>query len=247
MAPAAGHRRGEEVQPARPRRRRASPPASSGASSPRTAPSPSTWRSTRDESEPGTFKDRYILENDPHMMLEGIAIAVLRARRAHLLHLHPRRVQVPGGAHPGGHRRGVQGRHLRQEDAGQGLRAGLLPGARRGRVHLRRGDGAARVLEGKKGWPRLKPPFPAVVGLFGCPTVVNNVETLATRARHLREGRGLVRRSWAPDKSGGTRLVCLSGTVNRPGRLRDARSRPPSRELIFDAEVRPGACPRAAR
>src|SRR5262249_24474456 len=71
-------------------------------------------------------------------------------------------------------------------------------------------------LEGKKGWPRLKPPFPAVVGLFGCPTVVNNVETLANVPAIFQKGADWFAKL-GPEKSGGTRMVCLSGSVNRPG------------------------------
>src|SRR6476661_1218807 len=71
-------------------------------------------------------------------------------------------------------------------------------------------------LEGKKGWPRLKPPFPAVVGLFGSPTVVNNVETLASVPSIFEKGAECYAKL-GTDKSGGTHLVCLSGSVNRPG------------------------------
>lgn len=87
-------------------------------------------------------------------------------------------------------------------------------------------------LEGKKGWPRLKPPFPAVVGLFGCPTVVNNVETLSSVPHVFTRGA-----AWyaglGTDKSGGTRLICLSGTVNRPG-VYEVPLEATFNQLIFD-------------
>ena len=90
-------------------------------------------------------------------------------------------------------------------------------------------------LEGKKGWPRLKPPFPAVVGLFGAPTIINNVETLASLPHIIERGA-----AWyaglGTEKSGGTRLICLSGTVNRPG-VYEISLQTTVRELIFDPSL----------
>ena len=208
---------------------------------PKDSPKPKYLAVNADESEPGTFKDRYILEHDPHMMLEGIAIAALRARRAH----RPTSTSAASSSTrrsvlQKAHRRGVRGRHLRQEGAGQGLRARRATwSAARARTSAARRPALLESLEGKKGWPRLKPPFPAVVGLFGCPTVVNNVETLAARAAHLREGRGVVREA-------GHRQVRRHppGLPLRlgepPGRLRGARSSTTIRELIFDDECGQG-------
>src|SRR5688572_12173870 len=93
-------------------------------------------------------------------------------------------------------------------------------------------------LEGKKGWPRLKPPFPAVVGLFGAPTVVNNVESLASVPAIIDKGA-----AWyaglGTEKSGGTRLICLSGAVNRPG-VYEISLKTTLRELIFHDELGQG-------
>ncbi|MBL8937619.1 MAG: SLBB domain-containing protein, partial [Archangium sp.] len=93
-------------------------------------------------------------------------------------------------------------------------------------------------LEGKKGWPRLKPPFPAVVGLFGCPTVVNNVETIAALPRIFEKGADWFAKLGAA-KSGGTRLVTLSGSVIRPGTY-EVSMDTSMRELIYDKEYGQG-------
>jgi len=169
-----------------------------------------------DESEPGTFKDRYILENDPHMLLEGIAIACY-ALGAHQAYIYSRGEFKKPSA-------------ILDRAIADAYAAGLFGPRAMGRdyaidVYQMRGAGAyicgeetalLESLEGKKGWPRLKPPFPAVVGLFGAPTVVNNVETIASLPAIFDKGA-----AWyaglGTDKSGGTRLVCLSGSVNRPG------------------------------
>jgi NADH-quinone oxidoreductase subunit F len=108
-------------------------------------------------------------------------------------------------------------------------------------VYLHRGAGAyicgeetglLESLEGKKGWPRLKPPFPAVSGLYGCPTVVNNVETLAAVAPIIEKG-GDWYASLGTPKNGGTRLFCVSGHVNRPGTY-ELPMGTPLRTIIYD-------------
>src|SRR5262249_47371265 len=169
-----------------------------------------------DESEPGTFKDRYILEYDPHMMLEGIAIASF-GLGVHTAYVYVRgefRFQADRLQHAidEAYRAGILGKKMLGRDFA--LDAYVVRGA--GAYICGEETGMLESLEGKKGWPRLKPPFPAVVGLFGCPTVVNNVETLAAVPAIFERGA-----EWfatlRPDKSGGTRMICLSGSVNRPG------------------------------
>ncbi|HSN90309.1 MAG TPA: NADH-quinone oxidoreductase subunit NuoF [Anaeromyxobacteraceae bacterium] len=170
-----------------------------------------------DESEPGTFKDRYIIEHDPHLLLEGIAITCL-ALDIHLAYVY------------------IRGEFARQarilEKAIQEARdAGILGQKLLGKkdfdldVHVHRGAGAyicgeesalLESLEGKKGYPRLKPPFPAVVGLWGKPTIINNVETIANVPWIVEQG-GAAFAALGVGKSGGTRLFCVSGHVNRPG------------------------------
>jgi NADH-quinone oxidoreductase subunit F len=194
-----------------------------------------------DESEPGTFKDRYILENDPHMLLEGIAIAAL-ALNCHQVYIYTRgefkrQAEIVNRAIAEAYQAGIFGDKILGKD-------------HRLNVYQVRGAGAyicgeetalLESLEGKKGWPRLKPPFPAVVGLFGAPTLVNNVETLASLPSILEKGGEWYARL-GTEKSGGTRLICLSGSVNRPG-VYEVSMKTTFRELIFDPELGQGMPP----
>jgi len=170
-----------------------------------------------DESEPGTFKDRYIIEHDPHMMLEGIAITCF-ALDIHLAYIYIR----------GEFRRQAE---ILEKAIAEASAAGIL-GAKLGgkagfelQVHVHRGAGAyicgeesalMESLEGKKGYPRIKPPFPAVVGLWGKPTIINNVETIANIPWIVQNG-GAAFAALGTGKSGGTRLFGVSGHVKRPG------------------------------
>ncbi len=188
-----------------------------------------------DESEPGTFKDRYILERDPHLLLEGIAIA------AYALDCHQAYIYARGEfKHPSS---------VLDQAIAEAYQAGIFGKKVLGKdyaldVYQVRGAGAyicgeetalLESLEGKKGWPRLKPPFPAVIGLFGCPTVVNNVETLANVPAIIDKGSSWFA-SLGTEKSGGTRLICLSGSVNRPG-VYEVSMKTTVRELIEDPEL----------
>jgi NADH-quinone oxidoreductase subunit F len=208
---------------------------------PKNSPLPTYLAVNADESEPGTFKDRYILENDPHMLLEGIAIAAL-ALDCHQAYIYTRgefkrQAEIVNGAIAEAYQAGIFGDRMLGKDY-------------RLHVYQIRGAGAyicgeetalLESLEGKKGWPRLKPPFPAVVGLFGAPTVVNNVETLASLPAILEKGGDWYARL-GTDKSGGTRLICLSGSVNRPG-VYEVSMKTTFRELIFDPELGQGMPP----
>ncbi len=185
-----------------------------------------------DESEPGTFKDRYILENDPHMMIEGIAITC-HAIGAKVAYIYIRgefktQAEILKKALAEAYDAGYLGKNI------CGSKVSVD-------VHVTRGAGAyicgeetalIESLEGKKGWPRLKPPFPAIVGLFGCPTIVNNVETLASVPHVISKGA-----EWyaglGTEKSGGTRLICVSGHVNKPG-VYEVLLKTTYRELIYD-------------
>jgi NADH-quinone oxidoreductase subunit F len=185
-----------------------------------------------DESEPGTFKDRYIIEWDPHRLLEGIIIC------AYAVGIHTAYIYIRGeyvrpaetlqGALDEAYREGILGQHVLGTDFQLD-------------VYLHRGAGAyicgeetglLESLEGKKGWPRLKPPFPAVVGLFGCPTVINNVETLSHLPKIILNGG-----SWFADigceNNGGTRLFALSGSVKKPG-VYELPLGTPMPELIYE-------------
>ena len=169
-----------------------------------------------DEGEPGTFKDRYILERDPHALLEGILIA------AYAIGSHKAYVYIRGEyfrpakrlarAIEEAYRHGWLGRNI------QGTGFDLDVVIHRGAGAYICGEETALLtsLEGGKGFPRIKPPFPAVSGLFGCPTIVNNVETLACVPYILRHGAERFA-AIGTDSQGGTRLFCVSGHVVRPG------------------------------
>ncbi len=199
---------------------------------PKDNPKPRYLCVNADESEPGTYKDRALIENDPHSLVEGIAITCY-AIGAHTAYVYYR------GEFE------LQGRILNQaiEEA---YAAGYLGPKVCGRdfaldVHTHRGAGAyicgeetalIESLEGKKGWPRLKPPFPAVVGVFGCPTIVNNVETIATVPLIIEKG-GEWYAKLGTEKSGGTKLICVSGAVNKPG-VYEITMDTTFRQIIFD-------------
>lgn len=169
-----------------------------------------------DEGEPGTWKDRWIMELDPHRLLEGCLIA------AHALNLRATYIYVRGEmllaierleeAIREAYAKGYAGENV----MGSGLTHDIY--VHRGAGAYICGEETALIesLEGKAGKPRLKPPFPAVVGVFGCPTVVNNVETIAWVPTVLDRGG-----DWFADagseRNGGPKILQLSGRVNNPG------------------------------
>ena len=183
-----------------------------------------------DESEPGTCKDRDIIRHEPHKLLEGCVVAGF-AMRAHAAYIYIRGEFVN------------EARRL-QAAIDEAYDAGLLGknAAKSGwdfDVYLHRGAGAyicgeetalLESLEGKKGQPRLKPPFPAGVGLYGCPTTVNNVESIAVAPTILRRGA-----SWfaglGKENNTGTKLFCISGHVNKPCNVEEEMGIP-LRELL---------------
>jgi NADH-quinone oxidoreductase subunit F len=191
-----------------------------------------------DESEPGTAKDRFILENDPHLLLEGIAIACF-ALNAHTCYIYTRgEFKHPSAvldkAIADAYADGIFGKKLFGTDFE--LNVYQVRGA--GAYICGEETALLESLEGKKGWPRLKPPFPAVVGLFGCPTVVNNVETIAALPRIFEKGAEWFN-ALGFGKSGGTRLVTLSGAVNRPGTYEVAMNTS-LKELIYEKDYGQG-------
>jgi len=170
-----------------------------------------------DESEPGTFKDRYIMEADPHMMIEGTAIAC-RAIGAHTAYIYirgefGRALERLENALAEAYAEGILG----ESSLGSGYRIDMYVHRGAGAYICGEETGLLESLEGKKGQPRLKPPFPAVEGAFACPTIVNNVETLAAVAPIIDKGKdwwlGLSR----TEAEGGTKLIGVSGHVARPG------------------------------
>jgi NADH-quinone oxidoreductase subunit F len=170
-----------------------------------------------DESEPGTFKDRYIIHEDPHQLLEGIAIScfALNARTAYIYI----RGEFPEGAK-------ILQRAIEEAHEHKFLGKNILGSGFDVDVHIHRGAGAyicgeetglIESLEGKRAYPRIKPPyFPAVLGLYMCPTIVNNVETLCAVKHIIAMGGAKYAQLGRPNNTG-TRVVCVSGDVERPG------------------------------
>jgi NADH-quinone oxidoreductase subunit F len=185
-----------------------------------------------DEGEPGTFKDRHLLTHNPHLLVEGIIITC-RAVGIHTAFVYIRGEYALAAAR-------FEAAVADARTAGF-LGEGIFGGDFGLEIVIHRGAGAyicgeetalLESLEGKRGMPRLKPPFPAVVGLFGCPTVINNVETLCNIPRVIKDGaQGFQEAGVAGD--GGTRLVSVSGAVVRPG-LYEVRSGGRLKELIFE-------------
>jgi NADH-quinone oxidoreductase subunit F len=182
-----------------------------------------------DESEPGTCKDRDIMRHDPQHLIEGCLIACF-AMRAHACYIY------------------IRGEFIRERERlqaaiDQAYEAKLIG---KNNVHgwdleiiLHHGAGAyicgeetalLESLEGKKGMPRLKPPFPANVGLYGCPTTVNNVESIAVAPTILRRGAEWFASIGRPNNTG-TKVFCISGHVNKPCNVEEAMGIP-MRELI---------------
>jgi NADH-quinone oxidoreductase subunit F len=169
-----------------------------------------------DESETGTFKDRILLERNPFLVLEGILLAA-RAVGATYGYIYIR------GEYPLAYRRFRSA--IEQARANNYLGANILGSPFSFELEIRRGAGAYECgeetalfesIEGKRGEPRTKPPFPVQVGLFNRPTVINNVETLANIPFIVTQGADEYRKL-GTDRSPGTRLVCLSGSVERGG------------------------------
>lgn len=183
-----------------------------------------------DESEPGTCKDREIMRHDPHTLVEGCLIASF-AMGAHACYIY------------------IRGEYIRERERlqaaiDQAYEAGLVGKNAAGSgwdfdIYLHHGAGAyicgeetalLESLEGKKGQPRLKPPFPANAGLYGAPTTVNNVESIAVVPTILRRGADWFSQFGAENNKG-TKLFCVSGHVNQPATFEEAMS-VPFKELI---------------
>jgi len=185
-----------------------------------------------DESEPGTFKDHVLMERNPHLLFEGCAIACY-AIGAKIAYIYIR-----------GEFYHVQ--EILEAELAKAYKAGYLGKNIFGSgfdcdVFIHRGAGAYEAgeetaliesLEGKRAQPRLKPPFPAVEGLYGCPTAVNNVETLCNVPLIVLNGAEWFAKL-GPEKNGGPKLYCISGHVQKPG-VYEASMSTTLRELIYD-------------
>jgi len=169
-----------------------------------------------DESEPGTCKDRPLMEMDPHQLIEGIVIAG-RAINAHHGFIYIRGeyryvLDIVDVALEEAYSRGYLGKNI----LGSGFDFDLLIHTGAGAYECGEESALMESLEGKRGNPRIKPPFPALVGLYGCPTIINNVETLSAVPSIILEGGETYANRGTP-KNGGTRLLCVSGHINKPG------------------------------
>ena len=199
---------------------------------PKDSPKPKYVCCNADESEPGTFKDHVLMERNPHLVIEGVAIAcyAIGARTGYIYirgeFLHA--AEVLEAALAEARAAGYLGRNI----LGSGFDCD---------IHVHRGAGAYEAgeesallesLEGKRAQPRLRPPFPAVVGLYGCPTVINNVETLANVPLILVKGPAWFA-SIGPEQNTGPKLFCVSGHVVKPG-VYEASMHTTLRQLIYD-------------
>ncbi len=170
-----------------------------------------------DESEPGTFKDRYILHQDPHQLLEGLIIACF-AVGAHLAYIYireefPEAAQIVEKAISEAKAKGFLGKDI--QGSGFDLEVYVHRGA--GAYICGEETGLIESLEGKRPYPRIKPPyFPAAMGLYMCPTIVNNVETLC-HVKHIVKMGGEEYAKLGTPRNTGTRILCVSGDVRKPG------------------------------
>ncbi|HEX3009097.1 MAG TPA: NADH-quinone oxidoreductase subunit NuoF, partial [Bacteroidales bacterium] len=182
----------------------------------RTSPGPRYLVCNADESEPGTFKDRYLIEKIPHLLVEGLIISsfALGAETTYVYVRGEFKTQI-----------GILSKAIREAYANGFLGKNILGTSYNLDIYVHSGAGAyicgeetalLESLEGKRGNPRLKPPFPAVKGLYGRPTVVNNVETLSAVVPIINMG-GDEYAKIGVGKSTGTKLISACGNINRPG------------------------------
>jgi NADH-quinone oxidoreductase subunit F len=185
-----------------------------------------------DESEPGTFKDRQLLERDPHQLIEGVILTSFAVGVNHaFIYIrgeYPKPARRLQHAVDAAYQKGYVGKDI----LGSGFDLEIT-------VHLGAGayicgeeSALLNSLEGRRGEPRLKPPFPAIEGLYAKPTIVNNVETISNVPWIVNNG-GLAYARIGPEKSAGTRMLSLSGHVNNPGNYEIVMGMS-WRDLIYD-------------
>jgi NADH-quinone oxidoreductase subunit F len=199
---------------------------------PKDNPKPRYLCVNADESEPGTYKDRVIIERDPHQLIEGTVVS------AHAIRCKTAYIYIRGEFHEGARTlekaldearaAGLVGKNI----LGTGIDVEVW--VHRGAGSYECGEETALIesLEGKRGQPRIKPPFPAVVGLYGSPTIVNNVETLVNVPLILTRGAGWFA-SYGTEKNGGPKLYSISGHVVRPGSYEAPMGKITLRDLIY--------------
>lgn len=183
---------------------------------PRQSPKPKYIVCNADESEPGTFKDRYLLERDPHALIEGMLIAAFalgseccyvyfRGEYKYLIDIMDRAIEEARAAN-------LVGKNI----LGSDFSCEVFTHTGAGAYICGEETALLSSLEGYRGHPRMKPPFPAIEGVYACPTVVNNVETLTSVPQIIEMG-GIAWRDLGTEKSGGTKLWSVSGHVKKPG------------------------------
>ncbi len=191
-----------------------------------------------DESEPGTCKDRLIFEHDPHSVIEGVIIAGLavgsttgyiyiRGEYRYLLEIMQKAIADA-------YARGFLGKNI----FGSGRDFDIYWHGGAGAYEVGEESALMESLEGKRGIPRIRPPFPAVVGLWGGPTVINNAETLAS-VPHIILGGADWYASLGPPKNGGTRLFCLSGHIGAARRVRTTHGLQPQADDLRSGRWHP--------
>jgi NADH-quinone oxidoreductase subunit F len=183
---------------------------------PKDIPKPKYVICNADESEPGTCKDRPLLEMDPHQLIEGMIIAG-KAVDSHQGYIYVRGeyrdvLDIIDRAIAEAYANNYLGKNI----LGSGFDFDLVAHTGAGAYECGEESALMESLEGKRGYPRIRPPFPAVVGLYGCPTVINNAETLSSVPSIILKG-GEWYAGLGSVKNGGTRLFAISGHVNRPG------------------------------
>ena len=195
-----------------------------------------------DESEPGTFKDRYIIHQDPHQLIEGMTISCF-AVGAHLAYIYireefPEGAQILEKAIAEARARGFLGKNI----CGSGFDLEIYVHRGAGAYICGEETGLIESLEGKRPYPRIKPPyFPAALGLYLCPTIVNNVESLC-HVRHILAMGGAEYAKLGTPRNTGTRILCVSGDVVRPGYFEVQVGKVTMGEVINDmcGGLRPG-------
>ena len=200
---------------------------------PKDSPKPKYLICNADESEPGTFKDRVLLERDPHLVLEGCLIsAFAMSARAAFVYIRGEYVfasRILEQAIVEAYAAGLAGKNI----LGSGFDCDLVLHVGAGAYICGEETSLMSSLEGNRGYPRLKPPFPAQAGLWGCPTTINNVETLANVPFIVERGADWFLSIGKPPKNTGPKLYALSGHVKRPG-VYEGPMGLPLRELIYE-------------
>ena len=202
---------------------------------PKDNPKPRYLVVNADESEPGTYKDRLIIERDPHQLVEACIVS------SHAIKCRLCFIYIRGEFHQGirtlteAVAEAYAAGYLGKDILGTGVDVDLVVHGGAGAYECGEETALLESLEGKRGQPRLKPPFPATQGLYGCPTIVNNVETIACVSLILEKGAEWFA-SYGSEKNGGPKLYCVSGHVERPGIYEAPMGKVTLRDLIYDGK-----------